>query len=178
VKIESKDYNETTLTDAFGNSIGYAKGNIRQHISYLSVPLYYGFTLKNFNINLGIQTGYAITSSGGGEANGQVNGDPVHYDIKYNRLPISTVDFGPRAGIFFKIRKLLSLEANYYYGITNIYKDRALLTWKVQQMTCRIKIYYLSTGKIITRSSKLIRAIHAKDFLPSHYPPATIRADD
>jgi hypothetical protein len=146
VQIEGKNHYDSPFTDAYGNSIGHEEADLWLHISYLSVPIYYGFTLKNFNINLGVQGGYPVMSSGRGEANGEISGTPIHYEVKYNKLYINPIDFGPRTGLFFKISKSLSLEANYYHGITNIYKGSPFFR-KVRQMTIGLKYSVIRSGK-------------------------------
>ncbi len=52
VQIEGQHYKEYYVTDNFGNPTNsLIKDNVWQHISYLGIPIYYGFKIKKINFN-------------------------------------------------------------------------------------------------------------------------------
>ena len=116
-----------------------------EHISWLSLPVYYGVTFKRFTFNAGIQISYALLSSGRSELDyvqiiPYENEDPItrlggtHREL--DDLDIKAFDFGPRVGGIYQLTNRLSLEGMFYYGLSNINQlksyEEAL---KVQQMT-------------------------------------------
>lgn len=120
-----------------------------EHISWLSLPLYYGVTFKRITFNAGIQVSYALSSSGRSELDyvqiiTAENEDPfkrsggAHREL--DELDIKSFDFGPRVGGLIRITDRLSLEGMFYYGLNNINQlkssEEAL---KIQQMTVGVR---------------------------------------
>lgn len=142
VKWDYKDIGLSNI-DGYGSDFTYEK------ISYLSLPIYYGYTYKRLTINGGFQISYAFSSSG-------------HYEISYeyiviaedggriksegglnselNKLAIRDFDFGPRVGGIYRLTNKLSIEGMFYYGINNInYIKLSAEELKIQQMTLGIR---------------------------------------
>ncbi len=133
-QIEGKEQLTIPIIDNNGNSAGEDIDIIYRHISYLSIPIYYGFKFKKLNINLGIQSSLALASSG--EERGQFGGTAISNN--FAKLNIDNYDFGARAGMFINLSKRFSIDLNYYYGINNILNDNVNIpnwSWKVQQAT-------------------------------------------
>ncbi len=147
-QIEGKERLSIPIVDNNGNSAGEDLDIVYRHISYLSLPIYYGFKFKKLIINLGIQSSLALASSG--EERGQFGGIVVSNN--FTKLNIDNYDFGIRAGIFVSLSKKFSLEVNYYYGINNILSNSVNIpnwSWKVQQATIGIRYKLFSKEKTI-----------------------------
>jgi len=141
IQIEGKEYFEIPFTDETGNLTGeYGSENFWHHISYLGVPVYFGYSIKKFNINLGFQINFALTGSAREKGQAIYHGDLSTWENKYYTLGIDRYDFGPRAGLIFNLSKRLSIETNYYYGLNNILKNHlGTWKWKVQQLTVGLR---------------------------------------
>ena len=142
-QIEGKNVMEMDLIDIEGNKIGHVTDIAFRHISYLSLPVYYGFKIKRLTINGGFQISYALASSGREKNDAtinEINEESYSYNRKTDDINISNLDFGPRAGIIYHLTNKLAVEGTYYYGINNISKSNPL-NWelKVQQMTFGIR---------------------------------------
>jgi opacity protein-like surface antigen len=136
-QIESKEETKMLSTDNFGNINGeYGKINYDYHISYFSIPVYYGLKVKNMIINLGVQTSFAIASRGHWIVREDFNGIILTFEDE-SKINIDSYDFGPRAGVIFNLYKRFGIEATYYYGINNIMSSTAPpeWNWKIQQFT-------------------------------------------
>jgi hypothetical protein len=151
IQIEGKEYYEIPFADETGNLTGeYGIDNIWRHVSYIGIPLYFGYSIKKFTINLGFQTNFALISSAKEKGQATVNGQLHTFENKYSKLNIDSYDFGPRIGLLYGLTKRFSIEANYYYGVNNIRKAPFNdWKWKVQQLTVglRFKIFNISGQK-------------------------------
>jgi opacity protein-like surface antigen len=143
VPIYGKEYSKLPFTDINGNLTGeYSEDNIYRHIYYLGVPVYFGYNFKKLNVNLGFQTNFVLAS--GGEEKGQAiyQGQLYTWENKGDKLDINSYDYAARAGLLYKLSDRLSIETNYYYGLTNLLKDSSIKpywTWKVQQWTVGLR---------------------------------------
>ena len=142
-QIEGKGYLKTpssVINGVFSNE--YITNNSLQHIYYLGVPIYFGFIYKKLNINLGVQTNFALASGGLEKIQASYDGELISYDIKKDDLGINKVDFGARLGLFYRLSDKFSIEANYYCGLTNLLKNKSLFDspiWQVQQLTIGLR---------------------------------------
>lgn len=126
----------------FGNRnyLGYRKDNLYRHISYLSLPVYYGFKINRLVINAGFQISYSISNSGREKGQGVIEGENFKIDIKTNDINIKRFDYGLKAGIIYNLTDKLAAEGTYYYGLNNIQKgDPIIGKLKVQQATLGIR---------------------------------------
>jgi len=151
VQIQGKNYIEFPYMDQNGNPTGNSKNTVWQNISYLGIPVYYGINFKKININLGVQLNLLLTSSGHSESKGIYLGDSLNFKTTAKKLYMNQYDFGPRAAILFKVSKRFSFEGNYYYGLSNIYKDASFAMWRVQQITVGLRYSFYSKDKTITK---------------------------
>lgn len=146
-QIEGMEKLKLRFTDRYGNSTLWAIDHTYTHISYLSLPVYYGFVIKKLSIHFGLQTSYALVSSGrskGGSTDGSFK-----YDNKYDKLNIDKYDYGPRIGFDYSLSSKFSIDCNYYHGLNNIIKSTLISDlWKrkVRQLTVGIK-YSLRTNE-------------------------------
>lgn len=149
-QIEGKDRMEYDLTDLDGNIEGHVKSIGYRHISYLSLPVYFGVTVKKLTLNAGFQLSYAFSSSGRTKSNGTFyeQGQEQSYssDSKSDNINIKIWDFGPRAGIIYPLTKRLDLEGTYYYGLNNIQKGEDPM-WKLKAQQITLGVRYALSGK-------------------------------
>ncbi|MCE9539114.1 MAG: PorT family protein [Bacteroidetes bacterium] len=152
IQINGKEQLDLQGTDIHGQPSGETfTDNTEKHISYLGLPIYYGFKIKKLTLNLGIQTSLVLMS--GGEEKGQVPdgyGGISTWDNKFDKLYIDAFDFGARAGLIFNLTNKFSIEGTYYYGINNILqKDKynSELKWKIQQMTIGLRYTFFTIKK-------------------------------
>ncbi len=150
-QIEGKDILEDDLYTLDGtgtrNYIGHRKDDLYRHISYISLPIYYGFKFSRLMINAGFQISYSISSSGREKDHAVFEGENFSSDIKTNDINIKPFDYGPRSGIIYNLTSKLAIEGTWYYGLNNIQKgDPSFWKLKVQQATLGIR-YILLTSK-------------------------------
>lgn len=147
--IESKETMKITYNDKFGNPLNdYFITNLDYHISYFSIPVYYGYKIKGLTINLGAQASLALSSRGHWIGTAPSNGSILTFEGE-DELNIDSYDFGPRAGIMYDLSKRLAVEASYYYGINNILSNTAPpeWIWKIQQITLGLRYKFFTHNR-------------------------------
>lgn len=146
-QIEGKEKFEFDFTDENGNNPGYATGTTYRHISYLSLPIYYGFKVNNLLINIGFQASLVLASSSRLKGLATTNDEATKLDNKFE-LHVDNLDFGPRLGIAFDLSDKFAIEGIYYYGVKNILSHpNPLVVWRVQQVTLGLRYSFLTTTK-------------------------------
>lgn len=146
IQIEGQDRLEYEIHYS-KDDIGHATSDLYEHISYLGLPIYCGFTIKNMTINAGFQLSYALARRGREALNINVNGAIYSDENRIDNLPIDKFDFGPRIGLTYNLNNKFSIEGVYYYGINNILENQDdsifPLSHKIQQATIglRYKIF-------------------------------------
>jgi opacity protein-like surface antigen len=141
MQIEGKEHMKIIYTDRFGVPTGeYGTDDLNYHISYLSLPIYYGFKVKKFTFNIGAQAGIVLANNAREKTRVSYNGEPLSLENE-GRMNIDVYDFGARAGIIYNLYKKFSVEAVYYYGINNILAKTAPAgwNWTVQQLTLGVR---------------------------------------
>lgn len=152
IQIEGKERLESQATDQNGNPTGELFiDKIEKHISYIGLPIYYGFKIKKLTLNLGVQTSFTLASSAleKGQAPDGYGGISV-WDNKFDKLNIDAFDFGARAGLIFNLTNKFALEGTYYYGINNILKKNKYnseLKMKIQQITIGLRYTFFTIKK-------------------------------
>lgn len=108
--------------------------NRRIQIFYLAVPVYFTYTVDKVDLSVGLQGSVALRSNA--VENGQIPdaGTLKSYQREYDDAGLKSFDFGPRLGVNFIISKSFSLEARYYYGLSNISSSENQ-SYKVRQVT-------------------------------------------
>ncbi len=156
IQIDGKEHMQNQEVDLYGNPTTFiTTTDIWRHISYLGLPIYYGFKIKKFTLNIGIQLNLALKSSGRYKSEYIYNGDKITSDDKYNNLAIDSYDFGTKGGLIYNLSKKFAFEATYYYGFNNIYKygnitfgnPRPLFNIKVQQITLGLTYKFYTKEK-------------------------------
>jgi hypothetical protein len=128
-----------------GPALEFGISNLNYRIFYLSFPIYYGFKIKSFTINLGTQTSLALASRATWISKRTYNGSIINTEGN-GKLNIDLYDFGPRVMLTFNFLEKFAIEATYYYGINNIMSNTAppSWNWKVQQITFGLHYRFLS----------------------------------
>jgi hypothetical protein len=133
---------------------------ITRNISYLSLPVYYGVTIKKFTVKIGLQISIALARSG--KAVVETPADSMGYfsisgaitttTYKTNKLYVKDGAFGQTASITYNLNQKFALEANYYYELSNLYRNTKLngsaqTVWKFQQITLGLRYSFLTLKK-------------------------------
>lgn len=139
------DYKHLSNTGIEGTQSDFT----HQHISCLSLPVYYGITFNRLTFNAGVQVSYALSSSGSMESNynytliaedGLRTAKAGSQTEELDGLDIKAFDFGPRAGMILRLTNRLSMEGMFYYGLNNIRANNSSEEeLKIQQMTVGIR---------------------------------------
>jgi hypothetical protein len=128
--------------DARGNTTGdYSEITFFQRILALGLPIYAGYTIKNFNLNFGFQINYHLGGEGYSEVFFTNNGQPLTSENSKVKLDIRSIDIGLRPGLSYQVTPKLSVNSNYYWGLTNLIKpiNASDTKWNVRQFTLGIQ---------------------------------------
>ena len=146
IQIEGKEkYKLPVQYNSDTNQRGFANGNVWRHISYLGLPVYYGFKIKKINLNAGFQVNFVLKSSGRSKGNApNDHGGVVRWDNHSNKLYIDNYDYGVRGGINYNHSDKFAFEGTYYYSLNNILSDNNNgVKWKIQQLTIGLRYKFL-----------------------------------
>ena len=140
-QIRGKEHSKLALTDDFGDPIGILELDIWRNISYLGLPLYYGYNFKNLTFCIGIQTSVTLFSSGKERSEYiDLNGDPAITENEFSGLNIDMLNIGPIASIKYNLTDKSALELMYYYGVNNI--QQGIHDWKVNPHLLAVGLLY------------------------------------
>ena len=124
----------------------YSEEN-RMHLSYLSIPVYYCYTLRQFKVSLGFQTSLKLGASNTIISHSS-SGSTYTNDTR--RLSnIDNLDYGPKIGLAWRLSTYLDLEGNWYYGLNNITHDpdfKNYMEYRIRQVSLGIR-YILTRNK-------------------------------
>ena len=123
-----------TYIDSNGTSLGQESTELKKRISFLSFPIYYGYTFSKITVTAGIRFSLSISSKYQSE-------DPYN-GIAHGTLEVSQFDYGPRIGILYRLSEKISIEGIYYHGLNNMVDFDTGdfdLVWEVRQITLGIK---------------------------------------
>lgn len=135
VQIGGKDKQDIYIIDFNGTNIGQGTSNTYFHISYLTLPVYYGLKLNKLTLNFGFQGSVLLGSNGRSKGQIHYTQQIVTWDNKSKGLNIDKFDFGPRAGVIFNLTDKLAVEGIYYHGINNILANNiSMETWRIRQI--------------------------------------------
>jgi hypothetical protein len=139
IPIYGRERMKIFLSDINGNLNGnQSEAYYNRHIYNLGFPIYFGYKYKRFNYNLGAQLHYALTSGAKEKGDMTINGSTLHFENRAKKLGINKIDYGLRAGIVFEKSDRVSLNANYYFGLTSLLENssfNSFWVWKVQLVT-------------------------------------------
>lgn len=140
VQIEGCESGEGELIGSDGGT-GYSKTVVRKHISYVSMPVYYGFLWGKFQLNAGLQASFALFSRGSSRVSGEYKGESFDQRNTYDELNIDRYDFGARVGFAVHVSERWVINANFYQGLHNI-PANPFETWRTQQLTAGVKYLF------------------------------------
>lgn len=141
---------EETMTELFINReiVGMSTTDLDKRISYLSLPIYYEHRFHKLGFNVGFQVSVALSSSGREKGQATISGDVTTWDNNFDELNIDLYDYGPRAGILYKISDKLSIEGTCYYGLNNILaSERPISNWQVRKVNLGIRYTLKERGE-------------------------------
>lgn len=140
-QIEGREEMEIVYAGNVSNApAAYGTSNIDYHISYIAVPVYFGFKMDALTLNIGVQASYALASLGQIRGRAPTNGTTVSFE-QSSELGINRFDYGARAGLMFNLSRLFDVEATYYYGANNLSPAFNIghWNWKIQQLTLGLR---------------------------------------
>ncbi|HTA63348.1 MAG TPA: porin family protein [Bacteroidia bacterium] len=131
----------------------FSTSTISRNISYLSLPIYYGVKIKKFTVKVGLQVSIALIGRGHTEM--ESNFYPKNYYLTLYQNPklyIKDAAFGETASITYNLSPKFAIEANYYYELSNLYRNAKLngstqTVWKYQQITLGLRYAFLNLKK-------------------------------
>lgn len=145
VQIESKTYLESPNYNMSGVPTGdISASDIWKHITYLSIPVYYGYKINKFNLNLGISASLLLQSSLREKAQTTFAGTVFDTDTTYNKMKIDKFDFGVNAQVVYNITDKIGVEGTYYYGVNNLLLPEIEGSWRNQQITLGIRYRFFT----------------------------------
>jgi hypothetical protein len=156
---KEKEVDTIGTYSSYGNTTKLiSTNNLSRNISYLSLPIYYGIKIKKLTIKVGLQVSARLMSSGQSvtQGNFDAQGNLVPFGtytstLKTNKLYIKDGAFGQTAAITYNLTPKFSLEANYYYELSNIYRKPYIsgieTIWKFQQITLGLRYAFLTIKK-------------------------------
>lgn len=140
MQIESKILTEMDIIGPNETIIGHASSNLTENLSYIGIPLYYGFRFKGITLQIGLQGSIFLKGTAKSKNHATLNGEEQYNENIYDDLAFAFYDFGPKASFLYKITDKLLVTASYYYGIKNIGKENFLDDInKIQQVTLGLK---------------------------------------
>ncbi len=117
----------------------------RMHLTYLSLPVYYGYKISRFSFNLGFQTSLKLGTSYTVKSHSSAG----TYSAGNQALTkIDNLDYGLKVGLSWKLSTYLDLEGTWYHGLNNITHDPFLSNYReyrIRQLS--IGIRYILTRK-------------------------------
>jgi hypothetical protein len=120
------------------------KATTKSAISYLAIPIYFGYNIKKLNINLGFQTAFELANSGVVEITDSNTGTITSAKIESY---IKNMDFGARIGFNYQFSKRFAVEAIYYFGLINIAENKYVeTTSKIQQILLGIRYNFVANA--------------------------------
>lgn len=109
--------------------------NINTHLSYIGIPLYFGYKIKKMIVNIGFQYLYMIYSS----SVDKFQIESQSFELRKSNLNLIKYNYGPSILFLFKLSEKINIEANYYYGLNTISKIIDFENRKIQQLTFGLK---------------------------------------
>jgi len=144
-QINGKEHSNTPEINF--NGTGNISVDFSRHISYLSIPIYYGYNFGKLNVNLGLQTSLLLYSTMQSNAKDTYNGAISTYQEK-SKVPVKQADFGARINLFYPLSNKFSMDLTYYCGLINTYKYPQFGdTYRAQQITLGLRYTFLTVKK-------------------------------
>jgi hypothetical protein len=135
IKVAGNETNNVNIVDVNGNKIQELKTSAKKHLSYVGIPVFYGWQKNKTAITIGFQIACALNSKGSIESQRTDNGITMRYTYNQSELDIKKFDYGPRLGLMYDLSTKVSFEGLYYHGLPNILDNNTKDTWRVRQLT-------------------------------------------
>jgi outer membrane protein with beta-barrel domain len=119
-RISGMDHLSENYIDGSGDMLGSGYRDIQRHISYLSIPVYYTYSISRWRLGIGVQTSFVLASNDVQTYNGTKYGVPYYYQESSNDLQLNSYDIGPKLCVFYQVTNAFFVNADYYLGITQI----------------------------------------------------------
>jgi len=139
------------FTDTVSGSIFSGTDKLYMNLGYISLPLYYSFTVSNISLHLGAQGNLLLSQSGKEIFDASGGSDSTHSEKEFDSLNFKNYDVGLNAGIHYVVGKHISFGINYYLGFVNLSNDEATFSAQNQNF-CFDIAYRLFSGS--TKSEK------------------------
>jgi len=136
-QLEGRWSSDELIRDGAGNTIGTSSTSGQQHITYISLPIYSGITIKSCTVYGGLQVGLAASGKRANNTINTINGNETTSE-QLGNLSIILPDAGARIGVIWRLSNKISLEGKYYQGLINIFDQTTTLSnhvWITQQVT-------------------------------------------
>lgn len=127
------------ISDSVAGAIG-GTNKFYMHASYLSLPIFYSYSLGNISIRGGPQGNFLIATSGKEIFDQVVNGDSIHTDTTYSSLNFKKFDLGFTAGIRYDFTDRFFIGLDYYIGFINLIKQDAVTIGNAQNQNLSLGI--------------------------------------
>ncbi len=118
---------------------------IRRNLSYIGLPVYYGYKIKKVIVNVGFQFNYNIRRREQWKGRYDASQDiPFDWDTSIPYL--DNYDYGIKAGMIFNRNEKFEIEGNYYHGLNNIWNSNPHQgMWKSQQLTIGLRYKFFTS---------------------------------
>jgi len=136
-QIEIKDEDKGHVTA--GNYTYFIATRTNYHLSYLSIPLYYGFKFNSISVNLGVEPSYHLINASNRKTETLINGVKNTTISNYSSFS-NLFDIGTRIGVVYHFNDKLNLEVQYYLDLNKIIGDDIYQSYtdRVDQLTIGI----------------------------------------
>lgn len=133
--------------DGTRNYRGSQKDIVARYLSGIAVPLTYRFNVGKIGFYGGMQFIYIFRTLGKETIHAVVDGQEYNDRSRTTDINMERFNYGPCAGITFRLSNRLALEGTYYYGLNNLQKgDPVLEKLKTQQATLGVQ-YFLKSKR-------------------------------
>ncbi len=137
IQMEGKDILRMDLIDVNGNTSGSSTDFVFRHISYIGIPITFGYQFGETQPFLGYRYAFEIASSGVEAGYADFNGSRYEWENKYDDINTKPVDHGIILGVNYSLNNKWKLEFNFYAGLNNLFDGSPYLdwVWKNNQLT-------------------------------------------
>jgi opacity protein-like surface antigen len=140
-QVEGNEHLDQVQLDMNGNpTSGHLTTDIHRHMSYLAMPLYYGYKLNKLTVHIGIQPAFLYL-------NGTDTKFTANQSVYTSSEKIKTdksIDLGVRAGLGYRLTDFTSVELMYAYGLHEPAVPDYTIMWNTQQLTLGIRYLFFT----------------------------------
>ena len=119
--LRGKMHTEKTAWGEHEDSLGIIKRDLWRTVNYLSVPVYYGFRIRQLTVSVGVRTAFMVNSRGMDEVEyPDLYGHIINDKQELTDLHLCKVSVGPMLALHYQPAERWEIELNYWYGMNNI----------------------------------------------------------